>query len=110
MKDFENMERRMPYKMPEHFMDDMTEKVVARIAAERQTVSIKRQTPRYYLWAAVAGVAAMAVLLLHPVNFSNSVIPDYENISQCEDIDDVFQTMSADDLGLYSMMSSYYEE
>ena len=33
MKDFdlEGLSREMPYKMPEHFLDDMTERVVAQI-------------------------------------------------------------------------------
>jgi hypothetical protein len=37
-------------------------------------------------------------------------IPDYENISECKSIDEMFQTMSADDLGIYSMMTNYYGE
>lgn len=106
MKDFDldSISREMPFKMPEHFMDDMTERVVSQICQQKKQ---HRDHKIYALFAGAASVAAVAVLLLHP--FSGRLdIPDYENISQCASVDEVFQTMSADELGLYSMMSNYY--
>ena len=102
--DLESMSREMPFKMPEHFMDDMTERVVSQIGKRKKQHNERKI---YALFAGAASVAAVAVLLLHPFG-GRLDIPDYENISQCASIDEVFQTMSADDLGVYSMMSNYY--
>jgi len=107
MKDFENIGREMPYRMPEHFMDDMTERVLAEIRKEQPAVR-RKVSPLRYICAAAAGVAAVVVLLVHPFSIGSTAFPDYESISQCENIDEVFQSMSSDDLGLYSMMSNYY--
>ena len=106
MKDFdlEGLSREMPYKMPEHFLDDMTERVVAQIAKERKHRTERRIVA---LFASAASVAAVALLFIHP--FGGGLdIPDYENISQCTSIDELFQNMTADELGVYSMMSNYY--
>ena len=57
------------------------------------------------IWKDLA--AAVALLFIHP--FGGGLdIPDYENISQCTSIDELFQNMTADELGVYSMMSNYY--
>ena len=106
MKDFdlESLSREMPYKMPEHFLDDMTERVVSQIGKQRRQHKERRI---FALFAGAASVAAVALLFLHP--FGNGLnIPDYDSISQCASVDEVLQTMSADDLGVYSMMSNYY--
>ena len=107
MKDFdlEGLSREMPFAMPEHFLDDMTERVVAQISKER-----KHRTERKIvaLFASAASVAAVALLFLHPFGTSGLNIPDYESISQCASVDEVLQTMTADELGVYSMMSNYY--
>lgn len=110
MKDFENIGREMPYRMPEHFMDDMTERVLAEIRKEQQVQPAVRRkvSPMRYICAAAAGVAAVVMLVAHPFSMNNNAFPDYESISQCDNIDEVFQKMSTDDLGLYSMMSNYY--
>ena len=106
MKDFdlESLSREMPYKMPEHFLDDMTERVVSQIGKHRKQHKERRI---FALFAGAASVAAVALLFLHP--FGNGLnIPDYDSISQCASVDEVLQTMSADDLGVYSLMSNYY--
>ncbi|MBO6077916.1 MAG: hypothetical protein J6P66_04070 [Bacteroidaceae bacterium] len=106
MKDFdlESLSREMPYKMPEHFLDEMTERVVSQIGKQRRQHKERRI---FALFAGAASVAAVALLFLHP--FGNGLnIPDYDSISQCASVDEVLQTMSADDLGVYSMMSNYY--
>ena len=38
MKDFdlEGLSREMPYKMPEHFLDDMTERVISQIGKQQR--------------------------------------------------------------------------
>jgi len=106
--DLELMSREMPFSMPEHFMDEITEKVVSQIGRERERENRRRRERRIYaLFAGAASVAAVAVLLVHP--FGNNLnIPDYDSISQCASIDEVFQNMSSDELGVYSMMSNYY--
>ena len=106
MKDFdlEGLSREMPYKMPEHFLDDMTERVVFQIGKQRKQ---NRERKIVALFASAASVAAVALLFIHP--FGGGLdIPDYENISQCTSIDELFQNMTADELGVYSMMSNYY--
>ena len=106
MKDFdlEGLSREMPYKMPEHFLDDMTERVVSQIGKQRKQ---NRERKIVALFASTASVAAVALLFIHP--FGGGLdIPDYENISQCASIDELFQNMTADELGVYSMMSNYY--
>ena len=52
-------------------------------------------------------MAAVALLFLHPFG-GGFDIPDYESISQCASVDEVLQNMTADELGVYSMMSNYY--
>jgi hypothetical protein len=106
MKDFdlESLSREMPYKMPEHFMDDMTERVMSQIGKQRKQ---HRERRIVALFASAASVAAVALLFLHP--FGGGLdIPDYDSISQCASVDDLFQNMTADELGMYSMMSNYY--
>ncbi len=102
--DLDSLSREMPYRMPEHFIEEMTEKVVSRIGRERS----RRKERKLYAWfAGAASVAAVAVLLLNPFGKGLNV-PDYDSISQCASIDEVFQSMSSEELGLYSMMSNYY--
>ncbi|MBR4793552.1 MAG: hypothetical protein IK038_07795 [Bacteroidaceae bacterium] len=103
--DLEGLSREMPYTMPEHFLDDMTERVVAQIGRERKHRSERRIVA---LFASAASVAAVALLFLHPFGNSSLNIPDYESISQCASVDEVLQNMTADELGVYSMMSNYY--
>ena len=103
--DLEGLSREMPYTMPEHFLDDMTERVVAQIGRERKHRSERRIVA---LFASAASVAAVALLFLHPFGNSGLNIPDYESISQCASVDEVLQNMTADELGVYSMMSNYY--
>ena len=107
MKDFdlESLSREMPYRMPEHFLDDMTERVVAQIGKQRKQ---HRDRKIVALFASAASVAAVALLFLHPFGTSGLNIPDYESISQCASVDEVLQNMTADELGVYSMMSNYY--
>lgn len=106
MKDFEEIGKGMPYSMPEGFMDDVTEKICARIAAP---VESRHRGKSFAIWGSVAAVAAVALALVIPT-FSNFGVPDYDQISQCKSIDEVFQSMSVDDMELYSMMSNYYGE
>jgi hypothetical protein len=102
--DLEGLSREMPYKMPEHFLDDMTERVIAQIGKQNK----KHKEGRIIaLFASAASVAAGALLFLHPFG-SRLDIPDYDSISQCASVDELFQNMSADELGVYSMMSNYY--
>ncbi len=102
--DLDSLSREMPYRMPEHFMEEMTERVVSGIGREQR----HRKERKLYAWfAGAASVAAVAVLLLNPFGKSLNV-PDYDSISQCASIDEVFQNMSSEELGLYSMMSNYY--
>ena len=103
--DLEGFSREMPYKMPEHFLDDMTERVVAQIAVQRKQ---HRERKIVALFASAASVAAVALLFLHPFGNSSLNIPDYESISQCASVDEVLQNMTTDELGVYSMMSNYY--
>ena len=107
MKDFdlEKMSREMPFKMPEHFLDDMTERVVSQIGKQRKQ---HRERKFIAMFAGAASAAAVALLLLHPFSSARFDIPDYESISQCASVDEVFQTMSAEELNVYSMMSNYY--
>ena len=107
MKDFdlEGLSREMPYTMPEHFLDDMTERVVAQIGKQRKHRVERRIVA---LFASAASVAAVALLFLHPFGTSGLNIPDYESISQCASVDEVLQNMTADELGVYSLMSNYY--
>lgn len=103
--DLEGLGREMPYRMPEHFLDDVTGRVVSVIEKDRKRHKERRI---YALFASAASVAAVAILLIHPFKVSGPSIPDYESISQCASIDEVFQSMSTDELGVYSMMSNYY--
>lgn len=103
--DLESMSREMPYKMPEHFLDDMTDRVMSQIGHEKKQ---RRDRKIFALFASAASAAAVALLFLHPFGNSGFDIPDYENISQCTSVDELFQSMSADDLDVFSMMSNYY--
>jgi len=107
MKDFdlEGLSREMPYRMPEHFLDDMTERVVAQIGKQQHKQHRERRIVA--LFASAASVAAVALLFLHPFG-GGFDIPDYESISQCASVDEVLQNMTAEELGVYSMMSNYY--
>ena len=102
--DLEGLSREMPYKMPEHFLDDMTERVVSQIGKQRKQ---HKEHKIIALFASAASVAAVALLFLHPFG-GRLDIPDYESISQCASVDEVLQNMTADELGVYSMMSNYY--
>ena len=106
MKDFdlEGLSREMPYKMPEHFLDDMTERVLSQIGKQRKQ---HKERKIIALFASAASVAAVALLFLHPFGGGLN-IPDYDSISQCASVDEVMQNMTADELGVYSMMSNYY--
>lgn len=109
MRDLDEIGKKMPYRMPEHFMDEITERCVSMVREEAGRTVIKPK--RNYLWWSIAGVAAAALLLMLPLIIEdNAGVPDYESISQCKSIDEVFQTMSTDDLGLFSMMSNYYSD
>ena len=102
--DLEGFSREMPYKMPEHFLDDMTERVLSQIGKQRKQ---HKERKIIALFASAASVAAVALLFLHP--FGNGMnIPDYDSISQCASVDEVLQNMTADELGVYSLMSNYY--
>ncbi len=103
--DLEQLSREMPFTMPEHFMEEMTEKVVSQISRQRRRTHERRM---YAFFAGAASVAAVAVLLLHPFGGNSLNVPDYDTISQCASIDEVFQNMTSDELGIYSMMSNYY--
>ncbi len=103
--DLEGLSREMPYRMPEHFLDDMTERVVSQIAGQQRKQHKERRIVA--LFASAASVAAVALLFLHPFG-GRFDIPDYESISQCASIDEVFQNMTADELDVYSLMSNYY--
>lgn len=103
--DLEGLSREMPYRMPEHFLDDMTERVVSQIAGQQRKQHKERKIVA--LFASAASVAAVALLFLHPFG-GGFDIPDYESISQCASIDEVFQNMTADELDVYSLMSNYY--
>ena len=103
--DLEKLSREMPYKMPEHFLDDMTERVVSQIGKQRKQ---RKERKFIAMFAGAASAAAVALLLLHPFGSARLDIPDDESISQCTSVDDLFQTMSADELNIYSMMSNYY--
>ena len=103
--DLEGFSREMPYKMPEHFMDDMTNRVMSQIAGQRKQ---RKERKIVALFASAASVAAVALLFLHPFGTSGLNIPDYESISQCASVDELIQNMTAEDLGVYSMMSNYY--
>lgn len=103
--DLEGLSREMPYIMPEHFLDDMTERVVSQIAGQQRKQHKERRIVA--LFASAASVAAVALLFLHPFG-GGFDIPDYESISQCASIDEVFQNMTADELDVYSLMSNYY--
>ena len=105
MIDLEKIGREMPYKMPDHFIENLTERVIAEVKQPA-----KKKSPIYLYIAAAASAAAIVLLLLNPFNIGSMGIPDYENISECKSIDEMFQTMSADDLGIYSMMTNYYGE
>lgn len=106
MKNLEDIGKEMPYCMPEHFMEDVTERIIARI----ETPVRKKNRSIYIGFSIAVGAAAMAMLLLHPFGSANLNVPDYETISECKSIDEVVETMSADDLGLFTMMSNYYGE
>ena len=103
--DLESLSREMPFKMPEHFLDDMTERVVSQIAGQRKQ---HKERKIFALFAGAASAAAVALLFLHPFGTRGFDIPDYESISQCASVDEVLQNMTADELGVYSMMSNYY--
>lgn len=106
MKNLEYIGRGMPYSVPEHFMEDVTERIMARIEKPA-----KQKGRSIYLYLTVAAsTAAIAILLLHPFGSGKLNVPDYEAISNCKSIDEVVSTMSADDLGLFTMMSNYYGE
>lgn len=95
MKEFEleNMSREMPYKMPEYFLDDLTERVVAEIGREKRR---HKQRRIYLMFASAAAVAAVVLLALLPFGFggTGTGVPDYETISQCTSIDEIFQSIS----------------
>ena len=103
--DLESLSREMPYRMPEHFLDDMTERVVSQIGKQRKQ---RRERKFIAMFAGAASAAAVAILLLHPFGTARFDIPDYDSISQCASVDDIMQNMTADELGVYSMMSNYY--
>ena len=103
--DLETMSREMPYKMPEHFLDSVTERVISEIGKERRH---KKDRKIFAMFAGAASAAAVAILLLHPFGTARFDIPDYDSISQCASVDDIMQNMTADELGVYSMMSNYY--
>lgn len=105
MIDLEKIGREMPYKMPDHFIENLTDRVIAEIKPVK-----KKKNPVFIYLAAATSAAAMVLLLLNPFNIGSMRIPDYENISECKSIDEVFQTMSADDLGIYSIMTNFYGE
>ena len=103
--DLEKMSREMPYRMPEHFLDSVTDRVISEIGKERRH---KKDRKIFAMFAGAASAAAVAILLLHPFGTARFDIPDYDSISQCASVDDIMQNMTADELGVYSMMSNYY--
>ena len=65
--DLEKLSREMPYKMPEHFLDDMTERVVSQIGKQR-----KQRKERKFI-AMFAGAASAAVFV-NRLMLNNSAI------------------------------------
>ena len=109
MKDFEEVGFELPYRMPESFMENFTERIVERIGQEQARERMAAKKRIRLIWSSVASAAAVALILVIPMISRNS-IPSYEMISQCQSVDDVFQTMSADEIGLYSMMNNFYAD
>ncbi|MCQ2059013.1 MAG: hypothetical protein MJY71_04180 [Bacteroidaceae bacterium] len=109
MKDFEEIGYKIPYRMPDNFMEDFTERIVGKIAQEQERERMVAHRRVRVIWSSVISAAAVALLLIVPFA-GRTCAPSYEAISQCQSIDDMFQTMSADELGLYSMMNNYYAD
>lgn len=135
--DLDNLSKQMPYRLSESFFDDMTEKVMDQIGVEKYGKQMPYAVPedffenvagkvmsqigelnggqvrksRRSIWlslASVACTAAVVVLFINPFRMGGMDIPDYDNLSQCASIDEMFQSVSANDLGLYSMTSNYW--
>lgn len=110
--DIEKLGRQMPYEVPENFFEDMTEKVMAQIG-ELNGGQGKKKVAHRSIWLSLASVActaaaAVVVLFINPFRLGGMDIPDYDNLSQCASIDEMMQSVSTNDLGLYSMTSNYW--
>ncbi len=108
----EKMGRQMPYEVPEDFFEDMTARVMTQIG-ELNGGKQQRPAARRSIWLSLASVACTAAaaalfLFVNPFRVGGLDIPDYDNLSQCASIDEMFQSVSTNDLGLYSMTSNYW--
>lgn len=106
--ELEKIGKEMPYQVPENFFEDMTGEVMAQVGELNGTRKAARHRSIWLSLASVACTAVVAVLFINPFHVGGMDIPDYDNLSQCASIDEVFQSVSTNDLGLYSMTSNYW--
>lgn len=62
--DFENVGRKMPYKLPEGFFDDAQQKILNRITAD----SINRRTRRRVFYASLLAAVLLVTFILSVTN------------------------------------------
>ena len=95
--DLENMEKKMPYTVPEGFFEDMEE----RLMQEVETKKRNRKLRNIALWTGFAVAASLALLLVLRQGWHNTDEESFEQVEMA------FNQLSDGD---QELMLEYYDE
>ena len=102
--DFEQVGKRMPYNVPDHFFDQFEERVMQEVKAETVQPKSRKKALRIALRAALAVAAAVALFLIIQPLFHKTTTDDldpvelaFNNLSP-DDQDFLLQVYEEDDL------------
>ena len=95
--DLENMEKKMPYTVPEGFFEDMEERLMQEVETKKKNRKLRNTA----LWTGFAVAASLALLLVLRQGWHNT---EDESFKQ---VDMAFNQLSDDD---QQLMLEYFDE
>ena len=95
--DLENMEKKMPYTVPEGFFDEMEERLMQEVAPEKKKSMLRKAA----LWTGFAVAASLALLLVLRQGWHNTEDESFKQVEMA------FNQLSDSD---QELMLEYYDE
>ena len=95
--DLENMNKTMPYTVPEGFFDEMEERLMQEVAPEKKKPTLRNAA----LWTGFAVAASLALLLVLRHGWHSA------EDESCEQVEMAFNQLSDSD---QELMLEYYDE
>ena len=102
--DFEQVGKRMPYRVPDHFFDQFEDRVMQQVRQTQAQPEPRKKTLRIALRAALAVAAAIALFLVVQPMVHKSNTGDFESVELAfnnlspDDQDFLLQVYEEDDL------------